>query len=621
MSLVICSNEIPGSGVRESQFQAPFSFHNHLEQPLRIPPNSQVAVQSLKINKEGSISLRPSTIWYQYFGIAATADNKDKRTSAAHYVDLGIDGNTEATVDSAASNFIQPALSRGLPNPETFGIPTAAAKRDASQNDFLGWDLQFSQRTNGSGLNSRPTTWSNKFGTSGTNGGLSFNSASNTLTATGKAGQARSFNQAIGENTPIALNGGEFIVDLTGLKPDGQNVSWGVGLTRCQTENNSVNVLYNPNGNSTEGTGGRNYYPEIECDFMVGAFQDFGTSSNRRIYAYHLVEDKDDPGYEATEPLSMENINYIDNGDFDAYYDWSTNSTKKQYSKLKYTITNENVKVELYSEATSKYETMVDITGADATKGKRFKPLCDTCRNLYPFIFIQGKAAGSQPLITIDKWGGRTISNFEYDRPANDWWSYLNSVNLQETLGLQIDTREFNRFDATAGAVEHIYKGINASGAFEDYEYSLIVDDTVDFYSDRANAAVFLGYTGQTVVEKSAISTASPPVVSFVSQDTPELKSTTNIFVRLNNYNVKSYNAGQSTSSKIIYAAPRFSTGTDQSVGALFFESPERVYVDLNNPNELVSNMFDISLVNENNTLATDITGKTVCILHIREKK
>lgn len=621
MSLVICSNEIPGSGVRESQFQAPFSFHNHLEQPLRIPPNSEVAVQSLKINKEGSVSLRPSTIWYQYFGIAATADNKDKRTSAAHYVDLNIEGNTEATVDSAASNFIQPALSRGVPNPETFGIPTASAKRDASLNDFLGWDLQFSQRTNGSGLNSRPTTWTNKFGTSGTNGGLSFNSASNTLTATGKTGQARSFNQAIGENTPIALNEGEFIVDLTGLKQDSTNVSWGVGLTRCQTENNSVNVLYNPNGNQVEGNGGRNYYPEIECDFMVGAFQDFGTSSNRRLYAYHLVEDKDDPAYEAEKPLSMQNIDYIDNGDFDAYYDWSTNSTKKQYSKLKYTITNENVKVELYSEATSKYETMVDITGADATKGKRFKPLCDTCRNLYPFIFIQGKQAGSQPFITIDKWGGRTISNFEYDRPDNDWWSYLNSVNLQETLGLQVDTREFNRFDATAGAVEHNYKGINASGAFEDYEYSLIVDDTVDFYSDRANAAVFLGYTGQSVVEKSAISTASPPVVSFVSQDTPELKSTTNIFVRLNNYNVKSYNAGQSTSSKIIYAAPRFSTGTDQSVGALFFESPERVYVDLNNPNELVSNMFDISLVNENNTLATDITGKTVCILHIREKK
>lgn len=625
MSLVICSNEIPGSAVRESQFQAPFSFHNHLEQPLRIPPNSEVAVQSLKINKEGSISLSPATIWYEYFGIAATADNKDKRTSAPHYVDLGLEGNTEATVDSAASNFIQPALSRGVPNPETFGLPTAAANRDAGGNDFNGWELNFTQRTSGSGINSRPTTWSNKFGTSGTNGGFSFNSASNTLTATGKTKAATPFNQAIGENTPLALNQGEFIVDLTGLKPDGSNVNWGVGLTRCQTENNGVNVLYDPNGNSEAGSatpaGERNYYPEIECDFLVGAFQDFGTSTNRYLYAYHLVERNDDTAYDPDKPLSMQNIDYRNNGDLTSYYNWSTNAANKQYSKVKFTVNNEKVKVELYSEDEADWETMVDTAGGQATKGKRFKPLCDTCRNLYPFVFIQGRTPATQGFMTIDKWSGRTISNFGYDRPANDWWSYLNSVNLQETLGKQVDTREYNRFDATAAAVEHTYKGINASGAFEDYEYSLIVDDTVDFYSERANAAEFLGYSGQSVVEKSSISTDSPPVVKFLSEDTPELKSTTNIFVRLNNYNVKSYNAGQSSSSKIIYAAPRFSTGTDQSVGALFFESPERVYVDLNNPNELIANMFDISLVNEDNTLATDIRGKTVCILHIREKK
>jgi len=56
-------------------------------------------------------------------------------------------------------------------------------------------------------------------------------------------------------------------------------------------------------------------------------------------------------------------------------------------------------------------------------------------------------------------------------------------------------------------------------------------------------------------------------------------------------------------------------------VGSLFFESPERVYVDLNNPNEMNANMFSISIVNENNTLATDLTGKSVCVLHFRQKK
>ncbi len=617
MSLVICSNEIPGSSVRSSEFQAPFSFHNHLDQPLKIPANSEVAVQSLKVNKTGSVSMNPATIWYEYFGVKLTDANKDKTTSAVHYVDLGLEGNTEASVDSAARDFIQPALSRGVPTPETFGMPTATANRDAGGNDFNGWDLTFSQRTTGKGLDNKPTTWANKFGTTGENGGLSFNSASNTLTATGKTGTAKSLNQAIASNTPLALNEGEFIVDLTGLKPDGSNISWGVGLTRCQTEPNQVNTLYNPQGFTDEGTGGRNFFPEIECDFLVGGFQDFGTTTNRYIYAYHLAEKSDDAGYDPAEPLSMLNVDYTNNGSFTNYYNWSTNSTNSQFSKLKYSVKNEEVKCELYSEDSGSWHLLVN-TGGD--KGKRFKPVADTCRNLYPFIFIQGRTPAKQGFMTIDKWGGRVISNFTYNTPANDWWSYLNSVNAQETLGLAVDTREFNKFDA-GSTDNHEYKGINASGTFADYEYILVVQEDTDLYkpSQRALADIFLGYKGQSVVEKTSINASS--VVLFTSEDTPELKSTTNMFVRLDNFNVISYNAGQSAASKIIYAAPRFATGTDQAVGALFFESPERVYVDLNNPNELNANMFDISIVNEDNTLASDLVGKSVCVLHFRKKR
>lgn len=617
MSLVICSNEIPGSSVRSSEFQAPFSFHNHLNQPLKIPANSEVAVQSLKVNKTGSVSMNPATIWYEYFGVKLTDANKDKTTSAVHYVDLGIEGNTEASIDSAARDFIQPALSRGVPTPETFGMPTATANRDAGGNDFNGWDLSFSQRTSGKSLDNKPTTWANKFGTTGANGGLSFNSASNTLTATGKTGTAKSLNQAIASNTPLALNEGEFIVDLTGLKPDGANVSWGIGLTRCQTEPNQVNTLYNPQGFTEEGAGKRNFFPEIECDFLVGGFQDYGTTTNRYIYAYHLAEKSDDPGYDPDEPLSMLNVDYTNNGSFTSYYNWSTNSTNLQFSKLKYSVNNEEVKCELYSESTKSFHTLIN-TGGD--KGKRFKPVADTCRNLYPFIFIQGRTPATQGFMTIDKWGGRVISNFTYNTPANDWWAYLNSINAQDSLGSAVDTREFNKFDG-GSTDNHDYKGINASGTFEDYEYILVVQEDTDLYkpSQRALADIFLGYEGQNVVEKTSINASS--VVLFTSEDTPELKSTTNMFVRLDNFNVISYNAGQSAASKIIYAAPRFATGTDQAVGALFFESPERVYVDLNNPNELNANMFDISIVNENNTLANDLVGKSVCVLHFRKKR
>ena len=617
MSLVICSNEIPGSNVRSSEFQAPFSFHNHLQQPLKLPPNSEVAVQSLKINKTGSVTLNPATIWYEYFGVKLTDENKDLTTSIAHYVDLDIDGNTEASVDSAARDFIQPALSRGVPTPETFGMPTASAKRDAGGNDFTGWDIKFQQRTNGSALDNKPTAWVNKFSTTGASGGLSFNSASNILTPTGKSNTTRQFNQAIAGDTPLALNEGEFIVDLTGLKQDGQSQSWGVGLTRCQTTAGQVNTLYNPNGNSNEASGGRNFFPEIECDFLVGGFQDFGTTSNRYIYAYHLAENNEDDAYDSQEPLSMQSIEYPNNGSFTDYYNWSTNSANQQFSKLKYSVSNELVKCELYSASESKWYTLIDTAG---DKGKRFKPVADTCRNLYPFVFIGGKTGGTQPFLTIDKWGGREITDFTYNNPKNDWWAYLHSINSQEVLGKVVDTRQYNQFDSVNNASAHDYKGINASGAFEDYEYILVVREDTELYkpTQRAKADLFLGYDNQVIVEKTSINASS--IVTFESVRTPELKSTTNVFVRLDNFNVNSYNAGQSTASKIIYAAPRFATGTDQSVGALFYEAPERVYLSINNATEMNANEFAISIVNEDNTLATDLVGKSVVVLHFRQK-
>ena len=48
--------------------------------------------------------------------------------------------------------------------------------------------------------------------------------------------------------------------------------------------------------------------------------------------------------------------------------------------------------------------------------------------------------------------------------------------------------------------------------------------------------------------------------------------------------------------------------------------TPERIYIDLNNPDPIVINSLDIALVKGDETLAESITGKTVCCLHIKEK-
>ena len=56
-------------------------------------------------------------------------------------------------------------------------------------------------------------------------------------------------------------------------------------------------------------------------------------------------------------------------------------------------------------------------------------------------------------------------------------------------------------------------------------------------------------------------------------------------------------------------------------MGALFFESPERVYIKLNNPNTIQAQSFNLDIVNEDETLARDLLGKSVIILHFRESR
>jgi hypothetical protein len=64
---------------------------------------------------------------------------------------------------------------------------------------------------------------------------------------------------------------------------------------------------------------------------------------------------------------------------------------------------------------------------------------------------------------------------------------------------------------------------------------------------------------------------------------------------------------------------PRFENSGSE-FGGLFFAPAERVYLDLQNPNEILINSLNIDIVNSDETLATNITGKTVCCLHIKQK-
>ena len=73
--------------------------------------------------------------------------------------------------------------------------------------------------------------------------------------------------------------------------------------------------------------------------------------------------------------------------------------------------------------------------------------------------------------------------------------------------------------------------------------------------------------------------------------------------------------------SQILYALPRFDNGGNEVGTGLFFEPHERIYVKLNNTTELVVTDLSVDVVNENETLARGLVGKTVVTFHIRKSR
>ena len=620
MSLVIASNEIQSNTVRGSSFQAPFSWSNHLDQPLVIKAGSEVAVSSLKINKDGTITLNAHNKFYVYFGkkLSGTVAIEDT-SSAVHITDLGITSPTDMTVETLATK-IQAGLNEALPTPETFGMASCEVVRNAEGTDFLGFKMSFTTRAPET-VSTIPQNWVNLWSDSEPTAGLTFNSASNTLTPKTSYAVVKTlgrYNIATATDTPLCLNGGVFQVNLA----NASGTAWAVGLRRCiGVEGEPVPLDYDPSQSELG-------YSEHYADFIVHAVQDnIGTAGNNfKIKVHTSVYDgavmEGDDYYSTMKEVIYHNASA--GSSFSAEYNWSTNGSG--IDTLIMEVINEEISVVLTGGGKS--YTLVATTPdykaviGGITRPLRFPPIRDTCRNLYPVCFIQQNASNNSSL-KIDKWLGRTITNFTYASPKNDWWGYINAYDLGQTLARPVESRPmFDISSAQDPIVQPTYLGRNASDWFTDNDFSVVLRPNASYTdSGLANADRLLGFDGVNLLENASKSGSNSEISSYTSTNVPELKSTSSLFVRLNNIPVKSYNAGQSRRSQIIYSAPRFSSGTDQSVGSLFFEAPEKTYISCDNIADINLNQVDIDIVNEDETLADDLLGKTVCTLHFREKK
>lgn len=204
-------------------------------------------------------------------------------------------------------------------------------------------------------------------------------------------------------------------------------------------------------------------------------------------------------------------------------------------------------------------------------------------------------------------------------------WELVNStLRTSNDMVREINSRtmlDYNFLPNAAGT--YLYDSVAATPQFNfvnQKQVLILEEQPVDNYphTELANATGLLGFVGRAVVDFSSFDSATTYNWEVTSIQVPTILPTSSIFVRLHGFNQQSTNAKARGKSDIIAHLPRFD-GL-QSIGALYLEPNSLVYLDLNNPNPVQVNSFDLSLCYSNEQYAENLTGTTIIVLHFREK-
>ena len=616
MSLVICSNQVDPNNNGDSQFQSAFSFHNHLTDTMTLPPNSEVAVQSVKINKKGTMSLPTSTRFGQYFGQKLTDVLTNDLTTS--WCKQGEPVNKTGRVDLFPEE-VASAIQVGMNTmvvPDTAGEYKCKEKVDATTLAFKGFDFTYTEKAVAkTDTKSDNTNYENLWSGLVPGSGLDYDATTFTLTSKtiGSANtEARAFDVAYSSNEPIALKEGVLVVDLNGAA----GTNWAVGLSRSDPLGLTQSAYFIPDQSDIAGSD-QSGCRDTPFDFVVGAFQFHQSGiggAQRYLRAYHMVKVNDNG-------VSTKEVNYYDNGANPLAasaatkgYNWSTNAANANYRYVKLEVVNEKVIASISVDKIT-WVKFVDPDLAGNTKSQTFKPVGDTCRFLYPryHVISVGANNNTKKSLVIDEFYGREGISYA---GLSDWWAEIVIDGDETRYGLKLDSRYmYDMTDATL----YTHLGLNADGLFDGYTFVVSLRESVEYISSVGNNVNFIfGFPGDNTLDTPTLSGTDNVIKTYSSEVAPPLESNTSIFVALKNINVKSFNAGKGTRSQILYSCPKFDNAGLASGQGLYYEPNERLYIKCNNSNNLVINDFDIDLVNENETLADDLVGKSVVILHFR---
>ncbi len=668
MSLVLTSNKSDLNGnTPAGGIDLPYQYHNYLTQPLKLEANSEVAVQSVKLVKNGNVALIPSNnVFYTFTGTVPNTDDGDLDNNDDVDMDFNISapvmglitGSSDYGFETLNVETLARRLATGIdsslchPNlvKSNIGNGTTVTTLRETTGDigkFKGFDISINQSNSASNVDTKADLlfFDLLAGNDDYNG--SWNATTFRIT------KLTNKQCDMVATTPISLNGGEFTFNW-----ENAGGGWKTGLVRY------VPNIANPNGsqNNRDFENVNPSYFDDEEELLYESFYDYVLISlntgggDYDLRLYHTIYDADDEEDVGFRSINFREVEYWNYGPahasltgplplFDKSASYSDDKTKVRSAVI--TCENERVKV-VVTDGNGLNYTLVDGSSGSGTvlKERMFKPIGLANRFMYPKVYVEDDGN----YMTLSKYNGVVPHNFNYtaqadfyaemveDSPAiltdensisYDFCARISDFGDDFTTGLEeLSTRKPYDYSAAGLAIDYTQKGLsgsfmsNSSSTFSDLLLSEVQPDADDTFqrvnpTEGANAENIFGFENDPFPTKISASSSSG-VTNYKSNSLPLLVSAGSIFVRLDNFNSETYNGDMSNPSKILYHLPRFDTGQNE-FGGLFYEPSEKTYIKLNNPAPLYINDFDISLCSSDEKLADNITGKTIIMLHFRK--
>ncbi len=637
MSLIITSNQNEEDVNTQSEIYKPYSYTNHLNNnTLKIPPNSEIALQSCKINKSGLFTLsRLNNVFGLYFGKkleGGTYELEDSTQSVmlGNIGDLFPDDFIETSVQDMAkqiqigmrNTISHPAVIKGIDSDGNVDAGITCLPKFGADSSFNGYEWVLTQHT----ATEEGTTYLDVTdGVTNLTGpddksGISYTVANGVFTNNFRRDTQIRCDAFPITNLGFKGNNGSNVGNLKGIVFDinqalTDNANWIVGLVRPNLPSDR-NDEGSPNEYLPAYFDKGNNMPSGEGKFKSNQFWDYcvrRVGTQLRIFQSAIRTSRTSG---VPDNLVMQPIQYWGyGGNFDDEYNITENTENYRY--IKFSISNEKVVIQISADNTN----YIDLVNQDQITGPAKNNVCTpincTQWHLFPSCFLN--KASSITMTDFYKYTALTDTYDNKDEKLN-WWVRICNAGISSTFGKDVESRPWNNY---SNATVRDPLGADSHSVMDESQLVFTLAENSAYgniVTRPCNTQFTFGFIGRSLVDTLNASTHTTQTIN--SDDVPKLISNVSLFIRLNNLPNFSTNAIRGTStSKIIAHLPRFDNSGNETGGLYFEPTSERVYIKLNNPSEILLNQIDIDIVYANEQLCKAITGKTIIVLHIRDSK